>query len=86
MIGIHSLQKVIPYYFTANRLLLLNVSPPKYNANTPSIHPAVRPASKLVPRAIPKFKYMGRENSTAANATVDRAKSLPAKREAAYWG
>ena len=64
----------------------LNLSPNQNKAKTPAIQPAVKPPSKLVPGPMFRLMYIGRENRTAANARVDRAKSLPAKRDAEYCG
>lgn len=73
-------------YLALNLLRARSLAPKKYRAKTPAIHPAVRPPRRLVPGPMFKLRYIGRENSTAANASVDRAKSLPAKSDAAYCG
>jgi hypothetical protein len=50
------------------------------------MHAIVRNPSKLTPQLIPILRNMGLENMMAAAASPDRAKSLAAKREAAYCG
>lgn len=51
-----------------------------------TIPKTLKPASKLTPFPMPNLRNMGLANRTAAKAKAERQRSLPAKREAAYWG
>ena len=46
----------------------------------------LRPANRLTPLPIPSLRNIGLANKIAAKAKAERHRSLPAKREAAYWG
>ena len=73
-------------HFAANLLLALSAAPYFQSTNMPITPMTVSPASKLTPRPTPKFKKSGRANRIAPAARLERAKSLPAKSEAAYCG
>ena len=66
--------------------MALNLAPKKYRANTPPMHPTVKPASSVIPLSTPRLWNMGEEKWILPAASADLMKSFPANSEAAYCG
>ncbi len=75
-----------PAYFAANLDLALKFAPKCHRTKIPMTPAIVKPPSKLTPGPTPKLRNSGLEKWMAPAAIEDRAKSLPANRDAAYCG
>ncbi|CAD6584774.1 MAG: hypothetical protein ASARMPREDX12_001750 [Alectoria sarmentosa] len=72
-------------YFTANRLLALNLILPKQGSQVAPIHATGNAASNLILCPITKSKYKALANKIAPTAMADLGKPLLAKTPAAYY-